>query len=636
MNWTVEDSKKVYGVGKWGSPFVSINPKGHVFVSDNIETSTKNIDLYELTKDLESKGVRLPVLVRFPDILKERIESLFGCFNHAIKESDYKGIYKGVYPVKVNQEKHLIEDLVKLGDSLGMGLECGSKPELLIALSKMNSTNGLIICNGFKDYDYIEMALLSKKIGKNTIIVIDRYSELDLIIKAYKEHGVKPSIGFRAKLFNRGSGKWAESSGSKSKFGLTPPEMVEATNRLKEEGLLDCLELLHYHIGSQVPAIQDIKTALKEGGRFYAELFGLGAQPKYLDVGGGLGVNYDGTGSSDNSVNYSDQEYANDVIYTIKAICQEKSIPHPNIITESGRALVAHCSALIFNVLGSNNTQNSKTLKDISETDHQVLRDLDDVSKYLKESTLLESYNDLNQIRRDVLQLFSYGVLNLSQRAQAELMMNNFYLKIRKIAKESKDNYSDLIHELDSFLCETYFCNFSLFQSLPDSWAMDQVFPVLPLHRHNEEPQKRAVLVDLTCDSDGTIDKFIDPTTSVPQNYLEVHDVKKDEPYYIGVFLTGAYQEILGDMHNLFGDTDAVHVAFKDNGEYEVVDFVKGDSISEMLNYVSYEPEKLIESLKKTCRDCHEAKKISGDQADILMNKFEASLSHYTYLNEIN
>jgi len=634
VTWSIEDSKKLYGIEKWGSPFFNLNEKGNVFISENYEKSSSNhIDLLELTADLEKRGIKLPLLVRFPDVLKERVSHLFKCFSNAIKESEYQGEYMGVYPVKVNQEKHLVEDLVRLGAPHGLGLECGSKPELLIALSKMKNNKGLLICNGFKDFDYIETALLSLKMGRNTIIVIDRFSELDLVIKAFKKHNIKPRIGFRAKLYSRGSGKWAESSGQKSKFGLSPSEIVEGCEILKKEGLIDCLELLHYHIGSQVPTIQDIKTSLKEGGRFFSELFSLGANLKYLDVGGGLGVNYDGSGNSQSSINYTDQEYANDVIYTVKSICGERSIPHPHIITESGRSLVAHSSVLIFNVLGSNQTQCVKETREINETDHQVLRDLSDIFKYLNKKTLIESYNDLNQIKKDVLQLFSYGVLDLCQRALAETMINNLLIKIKKLAKSSEKDFSNLIHDLDSLLCETYYCNFSLFQSLPDSWAMDQVFPVIPIHKHNEEPKNRAVLVDLTCDSDGTLSKFIDPTSSEPQNYLEVHEVKKGKPYYIGVFLTGAYQEILGDMHNLFGDTDAVHVVFDKEEGYKVVDVVEGDTIGEMLNYVSFEPKNLIRDLKQDCLKACNSKMMTDNESRLLIKKFEESLLNYTYLN---
>lgn len=634
MTWTSEDSKKLYGIDKWGSPFFNVNESGNITVSAPDQSSgSKSIDLFHLTNDLQDRGLRVPVLIRFPDILKARIESLNTCFQNAIKETEYKGDFCGVYPVKVNQEKHLIEDIVKIGTEFNLGLECGSKPELLIALSKMSNPKGLIICNGFKDKDYIETAVLSRKLGRRTIIVVDRFSELQTIIDVSKKHDIKPFIGLRGKLSTQGAGKWAESSGNKSKFGLTPNEIVIAVQNLKEADLLESLELLHFHIGSQVPSIQNIKSSLKEGARFFTEFFSLGAAPKYLDVGGGLGVNYDGSGSSESSVDYSDQEYANDVIYTVKSICDEKSVPHPNIITESGRALVAHTSMLVFDVLGSNNIQTSKKVEPVSAKDHQVLRDLADISKSLKKENMNEAFNDISQIKRDVLQLFTYGVLTLKQRAAAEEMINNTYIDIKNLVSKNRKEHEDIIHEIDSILCETYFCNFSVFQSLPDSWAMDQIFPVVPIHRLNEEPDRRAVLVDLTCDSDGTIDHFIDPTSTEPQRYLEVHSLKKTKPYYIGVFLTGAYQEILGDMHNLFGDTDAVHVRFTENGSYRIESLVKGDTISDVLKYVSFEPNEILDQLRNDCEESIVSGNLSSAQARTLMSKFESSIQGYTYLN---
>lgn len=635
MTWTVEDSRKLYAIEKWGQPFFNINDQGNVSVSTDIKSCAgKNIDLYDLTTDLQERGLKLPILVRFPDILHSRIENLNTCFQNAFKESDYNGKYFGVYPVKVNQEKHLIEDIVKIGKDYNLGLECGSKPELLIALSKMKNPNGLIICNGFKDKDYIETALLSRKLGRRTIIVVDRFVELQTILEISEKHGIKPFIGLRGKLSTQGAGRWAESSGNKSKFGLTPHEIVTAVQILKDKDMMDSLELLHFHIGSQVPTIQSIKSSLKEGARFFAELYNLGAKPKYMDVGGGLGVNYDGSGSSDSSVNYSDQEYANDVVYTIKSICDEKSIPHPHIITESGRSLVAHTSLLIFDVLGSNNTQSIKKTASVTSKDHQVLRDLADISKYLSTKTANEAFNDLNQIKKDVLQLFTYGVLSLEQRALAEEMINNIYIEVRSMVSKNKDDFTELIHEIDSILCETYYCNFSVFQSLPDSWAMDQLFPVIPIHRLNEIPERRAVIVDLTCDSDGTIDGFIDPTSpDAPQKYLEVHKLKKSEPYYMGVFLTGAYQEILGDMHNLFGDTDAVHVRFSKNNSYRIESLVKGDTIADVLKYVSFEPNDLIDQLREDCEESISTGELTSQQARTLMSKFESSLRGYTYLN---
>lgn len=634
MTWTSEDSKKLYGINKWGKPFFNVNGLGNMIVSTDIDDPTaKKLDLFHLTNDLQDRGIKLPILVRFPDILKTRIESLNICFNNAIKENNYTGLYRGVYPVKVNQEKHLVEDIVKMGSDFNLGLECGSKPELLIALSKMKNPEGFIICNGFKDKDYIETALLSRKLGRRTIIVVDRFPELQTIIDISKKHEIKPFIGLRGKLSTQGAGRWAESSGNTSKFGLTPNEIVVAIKILEKENMLDSLELLHFHIGSQVPSIQNIKSSLKEGTRFFAEFFSLGAKPKYLDVGGGLGVNYDGSGNSDSSVDYSDQEYANDVVYTIKSICDEKSIPHPHIITESGRALVAHTSLLIFDVLGSNNIQSSKKVDSRSAKDHQVLRDLADISKNLNESNAKETFNDLSQIKRDVLQLFIYGILSLKQRAVAEEMINNSYIELRKLVSKNKNLFSDMIHEIDSILCENYFCNFSVFQSLPDSWAMDQLFPVIPIHRLSEEPDRRAVLVDLTCDSDGTINHFIDSTSDEPQRYLEVHSLQKTKPYYMGVFLTGAYQEILGDMHNLFGDTNAVHIRFTERGGYRIESLVKGDTISDVLKYVSFEPNDLLDQLRNDCEESIVSGNLTSPQARILMSKFESAILGYTYLN---
>lgn len=632
MNWNSEESSKLYGVENWGKPFFKINEKGNFSVSPDENKPEAKIDLLDLVEQLKNRGARLPVLVRFPDILKSRINHLFNCFKNAIDESGYQGSYKGVYPVKVNQERHLIEDLVKYGSETGLGLECGSKPELLIALSKMKNPENLIICNGFKDTDYIETAILSKRLNRNTVIVVDRFSELKVIIKAAKKLDVKPAIGFRAKLSTQGAGRWAESSGNKSKFGLSPAEMVQAVKILEKESMLECLELLHFHIGSQVPSISSIKGSLKEASRFFTELYSLGVKPKYIDVGGGLGVDYDGSGSSDSSMNYTDQEYANDVIYTVKSICDEKGIPHPGIVTESGRAIVAHSSMLIFDVLGCNNSQEKKSIAKINAQDHQVLRDLNDIKMSLNEKNLNEAFNDLTQIQRDVLQLFTYGVLSLTQRAQAEELGRNIAIDIKKLLEEQPEVDEEFLYELDQTLCDIYFCNFSLFQSLPDSWAMEQVFPVVPIHRHLERPSRRAVLVDLTCDSDGIIDSFIDPTTDQPQQHLEVHQLNKDEPYYMAVFLTGAYQEILGDMHNLFGDTDAVHVVLNKSG-YKVDSFVKGDSITDVLKYVSYEPGFLLEQLREDCEESIEEGQLTARQARILTSHFEDILSGYTYLS---
>lgn len=627
--WTIQDSKTLYGISNWGAPFFDINSKGHITV--DVPEKNNPVDLKEIIDDLKANGIQTPVLMRFPDVLGSRIKLLNRCFQRAIADNGYTGKYRGVFPVKVNQQKHLLEDLVRLGAQTGLGLECGSKPELLIAITKMKH-QGLILCNGFKDRDYIETALLSKKLGRDVIVVIDRKSELDLVLQVAKEFGIRPQIGLRAKLSSRSAGRWVESTGHKSKFGLTPFEMVECVERLKAEGKEDCLQLIHFHLGSQIPSILSIKASLKEGTRFFTEIYNMGVTPKYLDVGGGLGVDYDGSGSSESSTNYSEQEYANDVVYTIKSICDEKKVPHPDIITESGRAIVAHSSVLVFDVLGSNNFDDVEIdgFKP-QPTDHQILRDLFDISENLSLKTLNESYNDLKQIRADILQLFTYGVLNLEHRAIAEKLIFNISSRMRKLIKKDSD-FDDILHELESFLCDSYFCNFSVFQSLPDSWAVDQIFPILPIMRLKENPDHRAVIVDLTCDSDGKINRFIDSETYEIKNTLEVHRLKPNEPYYIGAFLAGAYQEILGDLHNLFGDTNAVHIHISDEGGYTIDHVVQGDSMNDVLSYVEYIPEDFLVSLNQDCKEGIAQGSLTEEQATMLMDRFKKSLYSSTYL----
>ncbi len=629
-DWSPQKSKELYGLDIWSQDYFDINELGHM----EIKIKDKSLDLFQLAGELKERGLRLPLLLRFPGILEHRIELLSSCFSKAIEENAYKGNYRGVFPVKVNQQKHVVEDLVKLGDSHHLGLEAGSKPELLIALSKMKSSKHMIICNGFKDKEYIETAILSQKLNKNIVIVVDRKSELNLILEASKELKIEPQIGFRAKLSTKGSGRWMESSGHKSKFGLTPFEIIEGVNLLKENNMLHTLKLLHFHIGSQIPSILSIKSSIKEGVRFFAELYKLGAPLQYLDVGGGLGVNYDGASKSFGTLNYTEQEYANDVIHIVNSVCNEQSVPHPDIVTESGRSLTAHHSLLITDVLGSNEFLKTKNSPDyeVSSEDHQLLRDLEDISKNLNLENLVESYHDLQQIKKDTLQLFTHGVLNLSQRAFAEKKTLNLASRMHDISAD-KDEYSELHNHLDEWLTDTYFCNFSIFQSLPDSWAMDQVFPVLPLHRHTEKPERRAIIVDLTCDSDGKINQFIDPNSDTPKSYLEVHQIIDDAtPYLMGIFLTGAYQEILGDMHNLFGDTDAVHITLKDSG-FKIDHVVAGDSVSDVLRYVQYKPKELLEDFRRDCEMAIENKILKPTQARKLIQHFSDALYGYTYLN---
>ncbi len=634
MSWSTENSKELYGIGSWGSSFFDVNEKGNILVTPR-GSAGPTVDLLELTQDLQERGIRVPMLIRFPDITKARIELLSSCFNQAINEYGYKGNYRGVYPIKVNQQRHLVEELIKFGASSALGLEAGSKPELLIVLAMMNTPNALIICNGFKDVEYIETAILSKKLGRNTIIVVDRMSELPMIIEAAKKFNTQPKIGFRAKLHTKGAGKWIDSSGDRSKFGLTPLEIVECVDLLKRENMLDSLELLHFHIGSQITSISSVKGSLKEGTRFYTELHSLGARPKYIDVGGGLGIDYDGSGKSDSSINYSEQEYANDVISIIQTTCDERGVPHPDIVTESGRALVAHHSVLIFNVLGVNEVQKKEPRLVPSKDDHRVVQELAYIYEQLNETNIHEFYHDVVHIKETILQLFTFGVLSLEQRAKAEHLCWVILTKMEIIGRKNEDDESELGESLREQLSDTYFCNFSVFQSMPDSWAVGQLFPVLPIHRLHEEPTRQAILVDMTCDSDGKIGQFINPAGAglAKKTALEVHELSEKDPYYMGVFLVGAYQEILGDLHNLFGDTDAVHITLTSSG-YTVDHVVEGDTVTEVLSYVQYNRPELIESIRRASEESILKGTISKHEARALMRHYEEGLSGYTYLED--
>jgi len=628
MNWNFKKSAELYGINEWGKGYFKINKDGNVDINPE---KNKCLDLYKLTQDLIERGIRSPLLIRFPDIVKKRVKLLSDCFDNAIKESKYKGGYSGVYPIKVNQQKHLVDEIISFGTSHKLGLECGSKPELLIALSVMKTPGALIICNGFKDVEYVETALLSQKLGRNTIIVVDRFVELDIILNAAKKLKIKPHIGFRCKLSTKGGGKWVESSGSKSKFGLSPTEIVLGVNKLKKINMIESLELLHFHIGSQIPSIQLIKSSMKEGAQFYSELCRMGAPLKYLDVGGGLGVDYDGSGNSDSSMNYDAQEYANDVVDIIKSICEEKNIHQPQIITESGRSLVAHSSVLVFDVLGKQQVAKDKLYFKVSKTDAKIVKQMYEIHNDINKDNYNEFYNDLVEKKRDCLQMFTYGVLTLEERAKVEDL---YWSTLKKVALFAKDKNEDLYLEIKKDISDTYFCNFSIFQSLPDSWAIGQHFPVMPIHKLNEFPSSQATIADLTCDSDGKIDVFFDSETSDVQNYLNVHDINENEPYFMGAFLTGAYQEILGDLHNLFGDTDAVHITITDNGNYTVDHVVEGDSVEEVLSYLEYSKQELIENIRLASENSIATGKLTRQESKLLLKHYEQGLTGYTYLAE--
>ena len=646
--WTIEDSAKAYGVNIWGADFFTLNSTGHVEITPQ-GVQGPHLDLYKIVTELGKQNTRLPVLIRFPDIIHSQMNKLVTCFNQAIQEYGYQGRYQGVFPIKVNQQSYVIKDIIKSGGPYGFGLEVGSKPELLIALALLDEPERIIICNGFKDTEYIQTALLSLKAGMQIFIVVERLEELRIILQTAQSLKVKPKIGFRIKLNTQGNGKWMESSGFKSKFGLTASEIVQGVETLKEYSSLENLKLLHFHIGSQVPSIHPIKSAIREAARIMTELYNFGVQIEYMDVGGGLGVDYDGTGQSHSSTNYSTQEYVNDIVYHLQTICDENNSPHPHIISESGRFLVAHSSLLVFNVMNANLIEkktdsdfllevdsDKTTIKEkfqIEPNTHAFVKDLYEIYKGLKKNPISESFNDLIEKKKDTHQLFIYGVLSLKEAALAENIYCMAASRLKSLT-EDKEDYEEIFQALTDELSDIYFSNFSVFQSLPDSWALGHMFPIMPIHRLDEKPERRASLVDLTCDSDGKIAHFMNYDLWKNEKHLMVHQLQKGKPYYMAACLTGAYQEILGDMHNLFGDTDAIHVSISKNGNYSVDHHVEGDSIYDMLKYVGYHKRDLMEKIHQKTEAAVLNEKLSREEAGRLLKNYSQALSGYTYLAE--
>jgi arginine decarboxylase len=628
--WSVDSARALYNVEGWGSGHFDINEAGRVVVRPDRHNPDRTLDLYELALDLEAQGVALPVLLRFSDILRSRVDGLSERFQLAIAEYGYTGSYTTVYPIKVNQQRHVVEEIVEYGKPHGVGLECGSKPELQAVLALTESTDHIIICNGYKDEEFMRLALMGQKLGHQVFIVLEQLSELDVLLQVADDMGVEPTAGIRIKLSSAGSGRWAQSGGEKSKFGLSAAQLMKVIDRLKSENRLHILKLLHFHLGSQITDIRFIKAGLQEITRFYAELRGLGLDVTHVDVGGGLGVDYDGTNSTSHaSVNYSLQEYANDVIYTIGEACKELELPMPHVISESGRALTAHHALLLLKVIDIE-TQADPTVPDITEDHHPMLRGMHDDLKALSRNgvakrKIREVYHDAVFAKDRWQSLFQSGVLSLRDRAMAEQL----YIAIMNaVARRTagKPDFADILEDLDATLVDRYFCNFSVFQSLPDSWAIDQLFPIMPIHRLDEEPLRRATLQDVTCDSDGKIDRFAGDKDGRPS--LELHAMRDNEDYILGIFLTGAYQEILGDMHNLFGDTNAVHIKLSGNG-YEVTDLVHGDTVTEVLNYVQFGAANLLATFR---RKVTAAKNITRQEANTFIAEYVAGLEGYTYL----
>jgi len=629
--WTIASAKTLYNIEGWGIGYFDINEAGHVVVRPDQERTDRELDLFELANDLEEQGVGLPLLLRFSDILRSRIESLNDKFAHAREEYGYEGGYTTVYPIKVNQQRHVVEEIVEFGKAAGVGLECGSKPELQAVLGLAEHTDHLIVCNGYKDEEFMRLALMGQKLGHQVFIVLEQLSEVDVLLQVADELGVTPTAGVRIKLYSEGSGRWAKSGGEKSKFGLSTAQLVKLVDKLKSLGRLDILKLIHFHLGSQITDIRYIKAGLQEVSRYYAELRGLGVDITHVDVGGGLGVDYDGSGStSQASVNYTLQEYADDVIYTIAESCREHELPMPHIISESGRALTAHHALLLLSVIDVESVS-EHAVPELNEDHHTLLHEMSadyaSLAKRVSRKRVREVYHDATFDKERAQELFSSGVLTLRDRAIAEQIYLSTIATVVRIAQKERAEYSDIIDDLEATMVDRYFCNFSLFQSLPDSWAIDQIFPIMPIHRLNEEPTRRGTIQDVTCDSDGKIESFIGDR--VVRKSLELHPFTDGDPYIIGIFLTGAYQEILGDLHNLFGDTNAVHIRLSESKGYEVTDLVHGDTVTEVLDYVQFRASDLLATFRRKVAN---ATGIPRQDANMFIADYVAGLEGYTYL----
>ncbi len=658
--WTAEDSARLYGVADWGKGYVGVNARGHATVMPTKDPS-RQVDLHEVVQGLRERGIHTPVLLRFNNILEHRLREIRKAFDDAMAEQSYTGGYSCIYPIKVNQQRHVCEQIASLAAGLNFGLEAGSKPELLAVLGLSAAAGGVgvngmpIICNGFKDSEFIETVILATKLGRNIIPVVEKFSELELIVRHAKAYNVKPRIGVRVKLSSRGAGRWESSAGARSKFGLFVSEVLRAVEFLRAHDMLDCLNLLHCHVGSQLYDIRVLKNAINELAHIYTELHRMGAGLTTIDIGGGMGVDYDGSQSAwSSSINYSVQEYAADVVYRIKAVCDDARVPHPLIMSESGRAMVAYSSVLILDVLGSSKFEADPDLPRIeammkAETERggevpQPVLDLLESYRNLTDRNLLETYHDCTQARDEAMSLFSLGYMSLPMRAAAEQLFWAIGHKLLERASRRGD-LPDEFENLPDLLSDIYFCNFSLFQSMPDSWAIDQLFPICPIHRLNEEPTRRGILSDITCDSDGKIDHFVDKR--IDKKALELHELRpiqeesngtvtvtNYEPYYLGVFLLGAYQEILGDLHNLLGDTHAVHLSVGPDGSWTIEEVIEGDTVEEVLQYVQYDVKDLKDAMRRDIEVACRQGRLTLPEGKSLLKYYDDGLEGYTYLEE--
>lgn len=626
--WHIKDSAELYNLQGWGVNYFDINEKGHMVVTPKKDDN--QIDIRELIDELALRDIQPPVLLRFSDIIENRIERMNECYEHAAKEYGYKGECFLVYPIKVNQMQPVVHEIVSHGKKFNIGLEAGSKPELHAVIAVNQEPDSIIICNGYKDEAYIELALLAQKMGKHIYIVAEKLNELELIAKVSERLGVRPNIGIRIKLASVGSGKWEESGGDASKFGLTSSELLEALETLDAHRMHDCLKLIHFHIGSQITNIRNVKTAIREGAQYYVQLHKLGFPVEFVDAGGGLGVDYDGTRSSnsESSVNYSIQEYVNDIMYGLIEAADKNNLPHPNIITESGRSLSAHHTVLIMEVLETAHLPEMPEEWEVGESDHQLVKDLYEIWDNLTQRSALESWHDAEQIRDEVVELFSHGLIDLRTRAQIEKLYWSVTREIASLANQMR-RVPEELEKVNKLLADKYFCNFSLFQSMPDTWAIDQVFPIMPIQRLDEMPDRHATIQDITCDSDGKVQKYVSEGTLTKS--LPVHSLRKGEPYYIGVFLVGAYQEILGTIHNLFGDVTAVHIAMKDEG-YSIEQTIDGESVQDVLRWTEYDVKKMVRTLETWVTKSVKAGKITLAEGKEFLSNYRSGLYGYTYL----
>lgn len=626
--WRIEDSAELYNIPGWGLKYFSINDKGHVQVTP--KEGCAPVDIKEVMDTLQLRDVDAPLLLRFPDILDDRIRKISDCFKKAAGEYEYEAKNFIVYPIKVNQMRPVVEEIVSHGNKYNIGLEAGSKPELHAVLAVNTHENSIIVCNGYKDEDYVELALLAHKMGRRIFLVVEKINELKLIGSVAKRLGIIPNIGIRIKLTSSGSGKWEESGGDVSKFGLNSSELLDALSWLEKNRMTESLKLIHFHIGSQITKIRRIKNALREAMQFYVQLSKMGFRIDFVDIGGGLGVDYDGTRSSsgENSMNYSIQEYVNDSVSALVDACRKNGLPHPNIITESGRSLTAHHSVLIIQVLETAQLPIWKDDDELGKNPHELAAELYSIWDKIDSSRVFEDWHDALQIREEALERFSLGLLDLKTRAQIEKLFWSVARDVRDMTRSMKHPPEEL-RKAARMLPEKYFCNFSLFQSLPDSWAIDQMFPIMPITRLDEKPARECTIQDVTCDSDGKINRFVAPAGS--SYCLSVHDLKPNEPYYLGVFLVGAYQEILGDLHNLFGDTNAVHIALSKDG-YEIAQIIDGEAVADVLDYVEYNPKKLVRNLESWVTASMKRGAITPEEGRQFLNNYRSGLYGSTYL----